>query len=142
MFAITYEPLAIEALTKNLEDSRAGALVTFAGKVRDHNDGCAVLRLEYEVDEILAASEGQKILAAAKQRFGLYECHAVHRAGRLEIGDAAVWVGVISAHRGEAFEACRFVIDEIKHRLPIWKKEHYADGSAEWVNCCHTAQVR
>jgi len=68
-------------------------------------------------------------------RFGLDHAECVHRTGALEIGDVAVWVGVSAAHRGEAFDACRHIIDEIKHRVPIWKKEYYTDGDSGWVNC-------
>jgi molybdopterin synthase catalytic subunit len=100
-----------------------------------------VLRLEYEAYEPLAVSEAQKIFAEAKQKFPYLQAHCVHRTGLLEIGDCAVWVGVSSPHRDEAFRACRFIIDEVKVRLPIWKKEHYADGNSGWVNCERCAQA-
>ncbi|NNM30217.1 MAG: molybdenum cofactor biosynthesis protein MoaE, partial [Akkermansiaceae bacterium] len=94
-----------------------------------------VLRLEYEAHASVAEQEGRRIVAEAVERFGLDRAHAVHRIGRLEIEDLAVVVVVSSPHRAEAFDACRFVIDEIKHRVPIWKKEYYPDGSSEWVGC-------
>jgi adenylyltransferase/sulfurtransferase len=105
--------------------------------VRDHNDGRQVDGLDYEVFKPLAQTEGEAILDEARRKFQVTAIRAVHRHGMLAIGDCAVWVGVISPHRDEAFRACRYVIDEVKHRLPIWKKEHYRDGTAEWVNCQH-----
>jgi molybdopterin synthase catalytic subunit len=109
--------------------------------VRDHNEGRTVLRLEYEAFAPLALREGTRILAEARARFGLERAYCAHRIGLLQIGELAVWVGVSAAHRGEAFDACRFIIDQIKHRVPIWKKEYYTDGDSGWVNCerCATA---
>lgn len=103
--------------------------------MRNHNESQAVGSLEYEAYAELAEAEGNRILEAAKTRFDLLAIHAVHRVGHLQIGDMAVWVGVASAHRGPAFEACRFVIDELKARVPIWKKEHYVSGASAWINC-------
>ena len=79
--------------------------------------------------------EGERILAEARQRFGVARVACAHRVGPLAIGELAVWVGVSAAHRGEAFDACRYIIDEVKHRVPIWKKEYYQDGDSGWVNC-------
>src|SRR5690606_24629339 len=91
--------------------------------------------LEYEAYVDLAEKEGNRILAEAQQRFDLLAVEAVHRVGHLQIGDLAVWVGVSAAHRGPAFDACRTVIDELKARVPIWKKEHYVSGATGWINC-------
>jgi molybdopterin synthase catalytic subunit len=131
----------LEAFRKRLQDQSCGAYVQFEGWVRDHNEGRRVLRLEYEVHEPMAVKEGQRIIAEAIERFGLSQAFAVHRSGLLELSEPAVVVGVSSAHRAEAFDACRYIIDEVKHRLPIWKKEFYADGEAEWVNCKHCAKA-
>ena len=111
----------------------AGGIVTFEGVVRDHSGGRPVLSLEYEAYPALAVREGERILAEARERFAVEAAAAVHRTGHLALGETAVWVGVAAAHRGAAFEACRYVIDELKARVPIWKREHYADGPAEWV---------
>ncbi|MBS0389339.1 MAG: molybdenum cofactor biosynthesis protein MoaE, partial [Proteobacteria bacterium] len=94
-----------------------------------------VTRLEYESFAPLALREGERILAEARERFGLRGALCVHRVGALRLGDIAVWVGVSAAHRDEAFRGCRYIIDEVKHRLPIWKKEHYDNGDSGWVNC-------
>ncbi len=134
-FAISGEALSPEDLREALEDPACGGYVTFEGWVRNHADGHDVFRLEYEVYETLAVAEGERILAEAVEKFGVTRAGCVHRRGALEIGDLAVWVGVSAAHRDEAFKACRYIIDEVKIRLPIWKKEHYASGDSGWVNC-------
>jgi molybdopterin synthase catalytic subunit len=134
-FRISAAPLDPGDLQGALTDERAGAVVTFEGRVRNRNDGQAVQSLEYEAYAPLAESEGVKILAEAKQRFALTTACAVHRVGHLKLGEIAVWVGVAAEHRGAAFDACRYIIDEAKARLPIWKKEHYASGATAWINC-------
>ena len=119
-----------------LADPAAGAYAGFEGWVRNHNEGRAgVLHLEYEGYEQLGVKEGERIIAEALSRFDITKAHCIHRLGKLEIGELAVWVGVSAAHRDAAFDACRYIIDEVKHRVPIWKKEHYADGDSGWVNC-------
>ena len=135
MFRITPEPLDLAALKTSLADDRAGACVTFEGWVRNHNDGRPVQALDYEAYPALAEKEGARILAEARGKFAVQTAVCVHRTGNLQIGDLAVWVGVSAAHRGAAFEACRYIIDEVKARVPVWKKEHYADGASEWINC-------
>jgi len=134
-FDITDRSIDAEALTSALRHDSAGACVSFQGWVRDHNDGQEVLGLEYEAHAPVAQKEGRKILEEARERFDLLSASARHRVGRLEIGECAVWVGVSAAHRGAAFDACRYVIDELKQRVPIWKKEHYQAGHSGWINC-------
>ena len=134
-FAFAHEPLDAGALRARLADRGCGGFVSFEGWVRDHNEGQVVTRLEYEAFEALGIKEGERILAEARARFGVERIACVHRLGALQLGDVAVWVGVASPHRDEAFRACRFVIDEVKHRVPVWKKEHYANGDSGWVNC-------
>ena len=117
-----------------------GAVVTFQGVVRNHNEGKAVTALSYEACESLALNEAEKIFAEAKELFACTQAACIHRTGHLKIGDTAVFVCAASPHRKEAFAACHHIIDEIKHRLPIWKKETYQDGESAWVNCqnCQT----
>jgi adenylyltransferase/sulfurtransferase len=134
-FALTREPLNPAALAQALKDPSCGGYASFEGWVRDENEGRRVLRLDYEAYQELAVAEGERILDEAIARFGLRDVRCQHRVGELAIGDLAVWVGAAAAHRGEAFLGCRYVIDEVKHRLPIWKKEHYQDGDSGWVNC-------
>ncbi len=135
MFRFSSTPLDESALRAELSDPSCGGFAAFEGWVRDHNDGRRVRRLEYEAFEPLAIKEGERIIAAAIAQFGVEHASCVHRIGALEIGETAVWVGVTARHRDEAFRACRYIIDEVKHRVPIWKKEHYENGDSGWVNC-------
>ena len=134
-FRFSTDALDTAALKSGMRDDHCGGYAEFEGWVRDHNEGHAVTRLEYEAFAELAEKEGARIVAAAVQKFGVIRAACVHRIGSLAIGDVAVWVGVSAAHRDEAFRACRFIIDEVKHRVPIWKKEHYVNGDSGWVNC-------
>lgn len=133
-FAIAAEPFEIAPLRMRLLSTGAGAYAAFEGWVRDHHDGRAVRELEYEAYLALAEAEGERILAEACARFAIVDAACVHRVGRLALGDLAVWVGVSAAHRDAAFAACRWIIDEIKARVPIWKHERYADGDADWLH--------
>ena len=141
MIRITAESIDPNALRDALFDDAAGAYCGFEGWVRNHNEGKAVLQLEYEAYEPIAIKEGEKVLREAANRFPHLHAKCVHRTGLLDIGDCAVWVGVSSPHRDEAFQACRYIIDALKVRLPIWKKEHYANGDSGWVNCERCAKA-
>lgn len=134
-FEITGAAINLQTFRKSLLDRSCGAYVQFDGWVRDHNEGQKVLRLEYEVYEPLAIKEGNRIIEEAMERFGVSHACAIHRSGLMELSEVAVVVGVSSPHRNEAFDACRYIIDQTKVRLPIWKKEYYESGHAEWVNC-------
>ena len=141
MFAISDKRIAIDELRDGVMNPGSGGVCVFEGWVRNENEGRSVERLEYEVYAPLAIAEGETVIAEANQRFPFLEASCVHRSGLLEIGDCAVWVGVSAPHRDEAFKACRYIIDEIKVRLPIWKKEHYTNGDSGWVNCERCANV-
>jgi molybdopterin synthase catalytic subunit len=134
MFKISPTPFDLDQLRRELAHPRAGALATFEGWVRDHNDGQPVLSLEYEAFVPLAEKEGSLILAEAREKFPVLGATCLHRTGHLHIGELAVWVGVTAEHRAAAFDACRQIIDEVKARVPIWKKEYYASGASAWVN--------
>ena len=134
-FSFSNTTLTLDDYRRALADDAAGGYASFEGWVRNHNEGHAVTRLEYEAFEALAIKEGERIVTEAIKRFGVLKAACVHRVGSLAIGDVAVWVGVSSKHRAEAFAACRYIIDEVKHRVPIWKKEHYINGDSGWVNC-------
>jgi molybdopterin synthase catalytic subunit len=133
-FALSAQPIDAPALARELADRTAGASVSFEGWVRDHNEGRAVVGLDYQAYVALAQAEGERILAQAKAAFAIVDARCVHRVGALAIGDLAVWVGVSAAHRGAAFDACRFIIDEVKRHVPIWKNEKYADGESGWLH--------
>jgi molybdopterin synthase catalytic subunit len=134
-FRLTNRAIDPAALLGGLGDWGAGACVTFEGRVRNQNAGRSVKALDYEVYAPLAEREGEKIVGEAREKFQIIAALCVHRTGGVALGDIAVWVAVAAPHRAAAFDACRYIIDETKARLPIWKKEHYADGTAEWVNC-------
>jgi molybdopterin synthase catalytic subunit len=136
-----FSPSAIDPIAARIElaDLGAGGFVCFEGWVRNQNEGQEVTRLEYEAFQELALKEGDRIVAEAMQKFPLKQALCIHRVGSLALGEMAVFVAVSAVHRGEAFDACRYIIDEVKHRVPIWKKEHYRSGDSGWVNCEHCA---
>lgn len=133
-FRLSDERLDVALERRALDHASAGAYASFEGWVRNHNDGRAVQRLDYQAYAALALAEGESILAQAIERFAVREARCVHRIGRLAIGDLAVWVGVSADHRDAAFATCRWIIDEVKLRVPIWKNEHYADGESGWLH--------
>jgi molybdopterin synthase catalytic subunit len=130
-------PADTDALRRALQRPGCGGFCVFEGWVRDTNEGREVSGLDYEAYVTMALVEGERIIDEAIARFGIADARCVHRVGRLAVGDTAVWIGSVSAHRDEAFRACRYIIDEIKQRLPIWKKEHYLVGESSWVACSH-----
>lgn len=135
MFRVVKEAIDARQLQSELCLPQSGGYVSFEGWVRNHNDGRSVDRLEYEVYHALAQKEGDRIIARACELFDIEKASAVHREGLLAVGDVAVWIGVSAKHRDAAFRAARYIIDEIKVCLPVWKKEYYTGGEAEWVNC-------
>jgi len=135
LFSIDPNSLAIALLRAALHaDPRVGAVAEFGGLVRRHNDARAVCGLRYEAYVELAEREGDTIMREALARFAIVDARCVHRIGELAVGEPAVWVGVSAGHRGPAFDACRYIIDEVKARVPIWKHEHYVDGDAQWLH--------
>lgn len=123
---------SINDLVLNVDDDAAGATVSFRGVVRNHDRGRAVERIHYEghpsAGEVIEA-----VVAEARRRPGVIGAGAVHRVGTLEIGDVALVAAASAAHRADAFSACAWIVDEIKARLPVWKNQHFADGTTEWT---------
>ncbi|AOS44757.1 Sulfur carrier protein ThiS adenylyltransferase [Lacunisphaera limnophila] len=142
MFELTATPIDPAALSARLNAPEAGALTIFEGRVRNHHLGQPVTHLEYEAFDDLARLEGEAITAETERIYPGTKVLCVHRTGSLAIGEAAVWIGIASAHRQAGFAACRHVIEELKLRLPVWKKEHHPGGAAEWVNCTAEAAAR
>ena len=126
------DPISVDALLAAVRDPAHGALALFLGVVRDHNRGRRVDHLEYHAYEQMAEDELRRLAEEATAKFGIGALGIVHRTGRLEIGDASVAVAVGAAHRADAIDACRFLIDELKRRAPIWKKEVF-DGGEVWI---------
>lgn len=133
-FTLSATAIEPDVMRPGLRATGAGAFVEFQGWVRDHADGRDVVALEYQAFESLAEQEGERVLEEAQARFDIAAAAAVHRVGTLTVGECAVWVGVSAAHRDTAFAACRHIIDEIKRRVPIWKRETYADGDSGWIH--------
>ena len=133
-FQLADTPFDIATLRAQLLDDRVGGYASFEGWVRNHNDGRQVDGLRYEAYAALAENEGARIIDKAMTKFDIVDALCVHRVGDLAIGELAVWVGVSAAHRDAAFEACRFIIDEVKASVPIWKRERYAEGDAGWLH--------
>ncbi len=135
MFQLTDQPINPSQLIDTVKAPNAGGLATFEGWVRNHHEGRDVKSLEYEAFPALAEKEGSRIIANICAKHDIIAARCVHRTGHLKIGEIAICIAVSSAHRDAAFDACREIIDSIKSTVPIWKKEHYTDGSSIWVKC-------
>ena len=131
---VTEAPILVEDVRALAADVSAGAVVTFSGDVRDHDHGRSVERLEYEGHPTAAAVIAE-VAAEVAARHDVIAIAVAHRVGPLQVGDAALVAAVSAAHRGEAFRACSDLVDEVKHRLPVWKHQVFSDGTDEWVNC-------
>jgi molybdopterin synthase catalytic subunit len=136
-FKLTDNTIQPATLREQLLSTSAGAFCNYEGWVRNHNEGKAVAELHYSSYPQLAPVIAEAIIAEAKDKFQLEAAVIVHRTGPLAVGDIAVWVGATAHHRGDTFLGCRYIIDNVKHRLPIWKKEIYTDGSEAWIENNH-----
>jgi molybdopterin synthase catalytic subunit len=133
IFAVVDRPLSPDEIAAQVDDPGAGGVVIFSGVVRNQTDGRPVKFLEYEAHAAMAEAKLREIGAAIRGRWpGVRRVAMLHRIGRLEIGESSVLIAVSAAHRGDAFEACRYAIDTLKRTVPVWKKEHFEDGEV-WV---------
>jgi molybdopterin synthase catalytic subunit len=133
VYAVVEHPLSPDAIASQVDDPGAGGIVIFSGVVRNQTDGRPVKFLEYEAHAPMAEAKMREIGSAIRSRWaGVRRVAMLHRIGRLEIGEASVLIAVSAAHRGDAFEACRYAIDTLKRTVPVWKKEHFEDGEV-WV---------
>ncbi len=133
MLRIVRDAIDPHALEAAVSGDECGGVVTFLGVVRSHSDDGRLVRgLSYEAFEPMATAEFERIAGRARERFGEVRVAIIHRVGDLAVGDIAVAIVAAAAHRGTAFDACRYAIDEVKRDAPIWKRERYADGSDEW----------
>lgn len=134
-FAITFAPLSLEKVYALADDQGNGAIVVMSGMVRNQTDGKSVVALEYQAYEPMALQVFRQIAVDIRNNWSDVKRIVIHhRIGRLQIGEISVLVAVGCPHRSEAFEACRYAIDTLKHNAPIWKKEHWQDGSSSWVS--------
>ena len=134
MIALVREPIDASAVTDSVRSPSCGAVLLFLGTVREMTDGRATLRLNYDAYPEMAERTLRQIEAEARDRWPLDKMTIVHRLGMLELGEISVAVAVSSPHRADAFEAGRWTIDRLKEIVPIWKQEHWNDGTTEWVH--------
>lgn len=140
MFHLSNTTINPQSLCDEVRDPSAGGFASFEGWVRNHHQGNNVASLEYEAFPALAEKEGLRIMKEICFKHDLVSARCVHRTGHLQIGDIAICIAVSAAHRKAAFAACQEIIDSIKSTVPIWKKEHYTDGSYLWVKCHSCAE--
>ncbi|MCU0568897.1 MAG: molybdenum cofactor biosynthesis protein MoaE [Oculatellaceae cyanobacterium Prado106] len=134
-FAISFAPLSLEEAYRLADDAQNGAIVLMSGMVRNQTEGRAVVALEYQAYEPMALVVFRQIAAEVRRTWPDATRIVIHhRTGWLQVGEISVLVAVGCPHRSEAFAACQFAIDTLKHNAPIWKKEHWADGSSSWVS--------
>ncbi len=134
MIRLTRNPIDYHALTEQVRRDNCGAVVVFLGTVRDLTGERVTVALDYEAYPAMAEKKMAEIVADTRKRWPVGDIVLEHRLGRLEVGEISVAVAVSSPHRGEAFNACRHIMDRLKELVPIWKKENWADGSTEWVH--------
>ncbi|HEY8796103.1 MAG TPA: molybdenum cofactor biosynthesis protein MoaE [Gemmatimonadaceae bacterium] len=138
--AIVRRAIDVAALLAEVQDTANGATIVFLGQVRDVNDGRAVTGIEYSAYGEMAERELAAIASECAARFGTTHLVAEHRLGTLALGETSIAIVVAHPHRAAAYDASRFVIEEVKRRLPVWKREGYVDGTSEWVNGGGVAQ--
>ena len=139
-FTISTVDLDLDSLRSEVLDPAAGGFTAFEGWVRNHHEGKDVTGLSYQSYIPLAEKEGTRIIAEAMEKFDIHRATAQHRVGDLGIGGLAIYAAVSASHREPAFAACEYIVDEIKARVPIWKKEHYPSAPSEWVACHHCGE--
>lgn len=133
MAELVHAPIDVAGLIARAARPDCGALAVFLGTTRDHHEGRRVVRLAYEAYEPMAIASLEALERAARERFGVASCAIVHRLGDVPVAEPSVIVLVSAPHRAAAFDACRWTMDELKKSAPIWKREHFEDGGAEWV---------
>jgi MoaE-MoaD fusion protein len=136
VFRLVREPINIQQITEAIQNPEDGAVVVFDGVVRNNARDKAVRFLEYDAYESMALNKLEEIAARARNEYDIRDIAIVHRLGHMEVGECSIVIAVASAHRGPAFDACRFAIDTIKKIVPIWKKEFYEDGEV-WIEGGH-----
>ena len=141
MIQITRSPISPEKVVEGVTTLRSGAVNAFIGTTRNHSRSRRVKWLEYEAYEPMALRMMEKIIQEAKTRWDIHEAAIVHRVGKVNVGEASVVIAVSSAHRDEAFQACRFLIDRLKQVVPIWKREFFEDGAIEWSLQSHEQKI-
>ena len=139
--SIVRDEIDLEGLRRRAQDPQAGAVLIFCGDVRSHSQEQDVSFLEYEAHESMALKQIRKIIEQAQQKWELHKVEVIHRLGKLAVTDCSITIAVSTSHRNEAYEASRYIIDTIKHTVPIWKKEHFVNGASNWSEGCEASSI-
>ena len=142
MNRVTREAIDLNGLQQQAHHPKAGAMVLFCGDIRNHSAGKVVTALEYEAHESMALKQINDIVEEAQRRWELHHVEVIHRFGFMDISECSIAITVATSHRKEAYAASRFIIDTVKHTVPIWKKEHFEDGSSAWSKGCEAYSVQ
>ena len=134
--SIVRDEIDLEGLRRRIQDPQAGAVLIFCGDVRNHSQEQDVRILEYEAHERMALEQIRKIIEQAQQKWELHKVEVIHRLGKLAVTDCSIAISVSTSHRNDAYEASRYIIDTIKHSVPIWKKEHFVNWFSNWSGGC------
>ncbi len=141
MYSIVRNEIELDKLRLRVQHEKAGAVLIFCGDIRNHSQNQEVSFLEYEAHESMALKQIKNIVNSAKKKWNLHKVEVIHRLGKLAIKDCSIAIAVATSHRHEAYEASKYIIDTIKHTVPIWKKEHFVDGDSEWSKGCEATSI-
>ena len=139
--SIVRDEIDVEGLRRRAQVPRAGAVLIFCGDVRNHSLEQDVSFLEYEAHERMALKQITKIIEQAQQKWEMHKVEVIHRLGKLKVTDCSIAISVSTSHRNDAYEASRYIIDTIKHSVPIWKKEHFVNGLSNWSEGCEASSI-
>ena len=139
--SIIRDEIDLEGLRRRAQAPRAGAVLIFCGDVRNHSLEQDVSFLEYEAHERMALKQITKIIEQAQQKWEMHKVEVIHRLGKLKVTDCSIAISVSTSHRNDAYEASRYIIDTIKHSVPIWKKEHFVNGLSNWSEGCEASSI-
>ena len=139
--SIVRDEINLEDVRRRTQDPQSGAVIIFCGDVRNHSQEKDVSFLEYEAHERMALKQITKIIEQAQQKWELHKVEVIHRLGKLAVTDCSIAIAVSTSHRNDAYEANRYIIDKIKHSVPIWKKEHFVNGASNWSEGCEASSI-
>ena len=139
--SIIRDEIDLEGLRRRAQAPRAGAVLIFCGDVRNHSLEQDFSFLEYEAHERMALKQITKIIEQAQQKCEMHKVEVIHRLGKLKVTDCSIAISVSTSHRNDAYEASRYIIDTIKHSVPIWKKEHFVNGLSNWSEGCEASSI-
>ena len=138
---IVRNEIDLDGMRKRAQTPQAGAVLIFCGDVRNHSQEQDVSFLEYEAHERMALKQIRKIIEQAQQKWVLHKVEVIHRLGKLAVTDCSIIIAISTSHRNDAYEASRYIIDTIKHTVPIWKKEHFVNGASNWSEGCEASSI-